>query len=580
VARRLGTAVTVPPFDRDASVALLTSQVADLDRSAADLLAHLLGDLPLAVDQAAGFLDETALPVAEYTRLLTARLEQMLDQGSVLDRVDTTMANLWTLSVDRLRIDQPAAVELLELCALCDADPIPLDLFAATPDALTSGALAEAVRMPDRWAATVGALAGYNLARRDGDQLTVHRLVAASTRRALPPDVAAERLATLTSALRSRLPGEIRGKPENWAPWRGLLAHVLTVADRALQATGLVFEDGMWLTAGAATFLRELGQVADAIPLLQRLAASRERALGPDHPGTLYAHSLLGDAHMDAGHLAKAEAVHTTVLAAREGVLGAEHPETLVSRIRLASLCQENGRFNEAITRFVELVADQERILGADHPQTLLSRGFLAGAYTAAGRTDLAVREREADLGHRERVLGADHPTTLYARSSLAGAYQKAGRTTEAIVLFESVAADRARLLGPDHPTTLLSRSLLAGAYRAAGRHQDAIALWRNVLSERADVLGADHPETLRTRSFLAGALQEAGQLAEAVDLFEQSFADRRRVLGPGHPGTARSRTLLARAYNAAGRATDAAALRGRSGPGQPESGIEADQPH
>ena len=40
-----------------------------------------LGDLPLAIAQAAGFMAETGMPAAEYLELLRTRAGQLLDQG-------------------------------------------------------------------------------------------------------------------------------------------------------------------------------------------------------------------------------------------------------------------------------------------------------------------------------------------------------------------------------------------------------------------------------------------------------------------------------------------------------------------
>src|ERR687894_554077 len=47
----------------------------------ADGGARVLGDLPLALAQAAGFLAETGMPVDHYLGLLETRTEELLDQS-------------------------------------------------------------------------------------------------------------------------------------------------------------------------------------------------------------------------------------------------------------------------------------------------------------------------------------------------------------------------------------------------------------------------------------------------------------------------------------------------------------------
>jgi hypothetical protein len=88
----------------------------------------MLGDLPLALEQAAAYLDQTQLPTDEYLDLLAIRGADMYGRGRVIDH-GHTIATLWVLSLDQLRAKQPAAVQLLNLCAYLAPEPIPLDLF-------------------------------------------------------------------------------------------------------------------------------------------------------------------------------------------------------------------------------------------------------------------------------------------------------------------------------------------------------------------------------------------------------------------------------------------------------------------
>ena len=74
--------VEVDVLARAESVAILQDRVAGLGEADADRLAAELGDLPLAIAQAAGFMAETGMPAAEYLELLRTRAGQLLDQGA------------------------------------------------------------------------------------------------------------------------------------------------------------------------------------------------------------------------------------------------------------------------------------------------------------------------------------------------------------------------------------------------------------------------------------------------------------------------------------------------------------------
>jgi TIR domain/NB-ARC domain len=73
--------VEVDVLARAESVALLQARVTGLEAADADQLAAELGDLPLAIAQAAGFTAETGMGAREYLGLLRTRAGQLLAQG-------------------------------------------------------------------------------------------------------------------------------------------------------------------------------------------------------------------------------------------------------------------------------------------------------------------------------------------------------------------------------------------------------------------------------------------------------------------------------------------------------------------
>ena len=307
-----------------------------------------------------------------------------------------------------------------------------------------------------------------------------------------------------------------------------------------------------------ANAYRSAGRLKEAIDLHKKNLADRLRVLGADHTDTLTSRNNLALAYQSAGRLEQAIPLYEQNLADRERILDPNHPDILTSRSNLAGAYKSAGRLDEAIDLFERTLADRERLPGPDHADTLTSRNNLALAYQSAGRLDEAIGLFERTLADRLRVLSPDHADTLSSRNNLASAYKSAGRPEQAIGLHKKNLADRLRVLGADHPDTLTSRNNLASAYRSAGRPEQAIGLHKKNLVDRERVLGPDHPHTLTSRNNLAGAYRSAGRLDEAIDLFERNLADRERVLGPDHPYTLVSRNNLASAYQDVGRLDEA----------------------
>lgn len=108
---RLGT------FSREESVELLRGRVAGLGEPDADRVASALGDLPLAVAQAATWLSETETSAATYVR-------ELARAGAVPASPVTACCRV---AIAGLREVSPAAVRLLRLCGELAPAPLPLD---------------------------------------------------------------------------------------------------------------------------------------------------------------------------------------------------------------------------------------------------------------------------------------------------------------------------------------------------------------------------------------------------------------------------------------------------------------------
>src|SRR5262249_36749413 len=126
----LAARVEVDVLTRPESTALLRTYRPGLGDAEADRLADALGDLPLALAQAAGFLAETGIPAIEYLDLLTTNTEELLDQSPPQAHPHSLAAAI-RISPDRLARVDPATLALLRVGAFFAPEPIPTDLLTS-----------------------------------------------------------------------------------------------------------------------------------------------------------------------------------------------------------------------------------------------------------------------------------------------------------------------------------------------------------------------------------------------------------------------------------------------------------------
>ncbi len=348
--RGLADPVEIDVMPRTEAVDLLTRRFPALDRALADALADALGDLPLALEQAAAYLDTTGTPPERHLARLRTEQARMLGKGEDLAHGGTTIAALWRVTLDALDREHPDAVRLLNLCAHLGPDPIPLALFH--PDGGTGspggsrvadgaeGPLFTPAELDD----ALDTIAAYSLARRADDTLTVHRLLAAVLRAQQPDHDRQACAATVRGLLAAGLGGTDPGDPTTCPVWAPLAGHLTTApALHPDTPTEPIHADSQSLLYKVSWHLTARGDY--------RAAASHDHAhhernrntLGDDHSDTLGSASNLAVNLRQLGEVGEARTLDEDTLARRRRTLGDDHPDTLRSANNLAIDLRELG---------------------------------------------------------------------------------------------------------------------------------------------------------------------------------------------------------------------------------------------
>lgn len=177
----LGTVLDLDVIDAEAAVRVLQARAPRLDDAEAEQIAEALGRLPLALEQAAAFLEHTTtITPAEYLHILRASPAKIMSEGQLPANV-RNVATVWTLSMDRVHDEKPAAMQLLDIAAYLAPESIPLDLFTTHPERLPQP-LAGVVTDSLAFHQTVATLVDFSLVKHTPTGLQIHRLVQAAVR--------------------------------------------------------------------------------------------------------------------------------------------------------------------------------------------------------------------------------------------------------------------------------------------------------------------------------------------------------------------------------------------------------------
>ena len=528
-----------------------------------------LAYLPLAIRQAAAYLNMNKMPITKYLRLLRSTEQEAvgLINKEFLD--DTryrgsanAVATTWVVSFNQLKTRDAAAADLLAFMSCIEWKAIPR-------------AILPKVRPKHRMEEALGTLRGYSflIQRENGDWqgrehgrrrtgksgreewFDMHRLVHLATRIWINHyDNAAERREGAVQHVTKVFPSH---KYKNRALWRAFLPHALRLLESE-QEYGVEESSKLCLRVGQC--LQVDGRIPEAVRWLQESCRQRER-LSADNSDRLLSQYVLAGAYEDNGQVKEAVELLESIVAIEVEVLAEDHPSRLASQRALAGAYQANGQVKEAVKLLESVVAIEAEVLAEDHPSRLASQHALAGAYKDNGQVKEAVELLESVVTIEAEVLAEDHPDRLASQHALAGAYEANGQVKEAVDLLENVVAIRSEVLAEDHPSRLASQHALARAYQANGQVKEAVELLESVVAIEAEVLVEDHPSRLASQHALAGAYKDNGQVKEAVELLESIVTIEAEVLAEDHPDRLASQHALAIVYKANGQVKEAVKL-------------------
>ena len=410
--------VEVHEMDRQEAVAFLEKSLIRKDLLCDNAITTELLDeltyLPLAIAQAAAYMNTNQVSMQEYIRLLRNTEQDMVSLMSREFRDSTRYKNsenavaaTWLVSFDQIRKSDAAAADLLSFMSHIEPKAIPRSLLPT-------------LQPEEQTVHAIGTLCAYAFTVRRGnsDTYDMHRLVHLAARVwGQRHGIAGETSEKATQHLAREFPSD---EYANRAVWREYLPHTLRF-----------LKDGMGI------------DMAERYVLCIKVGKS------------LYVD----------GRIREAVTWLSESLQWRKSHFVEDHPDRLASQHELAGAYEADGQVGKAVELLEHVVAVEEKVLAEDHPDRLASQHELAGAYQADGQVGKAVELLEHVVAIREKVLAEDHPDRLASQHELARAYQADGQVGKAVELLEHVVTIKSKVLREDHPSRLVSQHVLHNLY-------------------------------------------------------------------------------------------------------------------
>lgn len=504
--------IKVGVFDRGESIKYILTATESTDRDAADTLAHRLGDLPLALAQAAATARNGNLSLARYLDRLdcyrSERVIRPIPGDYYTDDVATALCMAIEDTLENLEDGtKQAARYILGVLALLAESGVPTRWLDPTIEQLDDRGLGDANQAADEDVHdALTELIHRSIVQQSADKATtmLHRLQAQVLRESWSQDDQAEALEATADLL-----GSVR-------------IDSLRRSDAYLR---------QYETRNLIRHLRHIGTGSNALALLsdQRILASINHAFN----------------HAEDLWLADEAITLQDIFIVLALILHRSDLTMLILRAQIANAYKQAGRANDIVPAVEELQNDCIETLGHTAQITLAVKNLLAGIYRDTDRFEEAVDAYKQLISDATDTLGPDNLNTLTIKNNLAVAYEDSGDTRKAIDLHTQSVAKCAQIFGPMHPATLSARNNLAGAILKAGMVNKATCLYSELADDSITILGISDWKTIDTRNNLAHCYMLSQQFTKAATIYEDNLTILTQIYGEEDRRTQEAKIIL-----------------------------------
>lgn len=547
----------------------------DFKETEIDNIVEELDHLPLAISQAAAFIQENPASITEYINALQGKnAEEFLNEELNDSRRDEQSGNCvfrtWKISFEQINQQKPRAAELLSLMAMLDRQSVPRFLLKM-PEVITS----------------LGVLQAFSLVttRAGSRSFQIHRLVQHFVQISLRRDATIQKWQEAALACVSKnYPTEI-GVAE-WPKCDALAPHVHVLTGYSYN-TAEARLDLAHLLCWAADFDIERGMYAQALDragrslsIFQQLAPERDErraaatwlygrlryyqvqsardieiaadllltALDTSkYPSLTFAESAFELAHLyyDQCNGEKCLEMGKASFQCWEAMEGENSSRTLDNMHDYALELAMLGHKEEGIAKWQEIIERYPASNASEQTKDVYHFRSLAGISEFQGNAAMAEIFYAKLMAIGEETYHSEHIHLFDYRLSHAEQIMRQGsRLEEAKGLSEAILADC-----KDSSEWRISANclqLIAECYRLQANYSTEHSYRVKVWTLHEEKLGRHHRESMNAAEALADCYLHRRQYPEAENTYQTIFSWRNNNLGLRHPDTVRALECMA----------------------------------
>lgn len=493
------------------------------DRSGLESLTEELSCLPLAITQAAAYINESYLDVQTYRQLLQEerRPAEILDEelGDVrrcheADGCGSSVFRTFEISFDRLLSQNERAAELLAFIGTLEGCAVPIFLLQDTDNAINA---------PCRSALTLLESLSLIVFQRSREVLSLHKLVHLCVRRWLRLNRRTRQwhreaaLQILKRFPRFHAFDWAEKGVDQWATCEVLLPH----ASLLLKNADLADQDSTLCKKLHVLVVKYKGQRNWREPIANEIDSIRSYFGATDLKWYFRTCDELVLLRREQGRYGEAVQILETALQAAERLSLTRHATVLQAQLELAHCLYHLGDLDRAFA-VAEDTREASGRAGDDEDSFRQHRcdeivGMIKGT---EGDIENSTRLFANVVKWKVEKFGPRHRTTLNSRRNLFNTLVKGDDLSSAEAMGRDLLTAFDQVQGPSHPRTLLTRVILAETCMFLGKAKEAEGLALDSITQSSERLKT--PVQGSALLVLLGSYWIQGRMQETVKLEER----------------------------------------------------------
>jgi tetratricopeptide (TPR) repeat protein len=525
-------------LDRSASIRFLLNRTKQSDKTAAQMLAEELGDLPLALEQAGAYISRVrGTTIEQYVKLYRTRREKLMKENKPPIGYRATVATTWEMSFQKVEEGSPAAAALLSLLAFVGPNDIPRSMVCKGGRHLPT-VLAEAVEDELELGYAIEALLHYSLIESYEETWDVHRLVQAVMHDRMSEDERKRWAEAAARVVNDAFPSSIDTNMQAWPMCEQLLQHALSSATHA-ETLQVASDMAARLFNQAGMYMLGQAQFSKAKEAFERTLKIDEKSYGQYHPNVAIRVNNLGLALQGLGEHQKARKCFERALKIDETKYGPNHPNVAIRVNNLGMVLKDLDEYEMARKCFERALEIDKTKYGPKHPNVAIRINNLGGVLKDLEKYEDARECFEQALEIDTTYYGDDHPNVAIRVNNLGLALQDLNEYKKARECFERALRIDEKAYGIDHPKVAIRINNIGMLLKDLGEYEKARKNFERVLEIDEKFYGPDHPNVARDLNNLGLTMQELSKYEEARKCFERALKINEAIYGTDHPNVA-----------------------------------------